>query len=200
VTRRAWILLALGLVAGVVTAGAFARAGRPEFTPSKPQPGWGIFTPEQWKALSLRVERRGFAAGSVRIVSAADTAGHHPFALVAGTSRTGGTCIVPVKGMTLGVTVCRLSKPLIVFTAPNTWRDAAVPGTPAHVVHAVSVLGIARRDVSGVVARGSGMAMGLPLIGMGRLTTFAAGFRSGSTLRAYDAKNRTLARLVLRAR
>jgi hypothetical protein len=118
---------------------------------------------------------------------------------VAGTTRTGATCIVPVTGMTLGPTVCRLGKPLIAFTAPNSWRDAAQPGIPARVVHAVSVIGIARHDVSGVVARDDGgMAQGLPLIENGRLRTFAGGFRSLSSLRAFDAKNRTLARLVLR--
>jgi hypothetical protein len=200
VTRRAWILLALGVVAAVMTAGAFARAGQSDFKPSKPQPGWGVFTAAQWKTLSLRVGRRGFAPGSVRIVTAMDTTGHRPFALVAGTTLTGATCIIPVTGMTLGLTVCRLSKPLVVFTAPNNWRDAAVPGIPAHVVHAVSVIGIARHDVSGVVARdGSGIAQGLPVIESGRLRTFAGGFRSLASLRAFDAKNHTLARLVLRA-
>jgi hypothetical protein len=199
VTRRAWILLAFGIVAAVVTAGAFARANQSEFTPSKTPPSWGIFTSAQWKTLLLRVERRGFAQGSVRVVSAMDTTGHRPFALVAGTTRTGATCVVPVTGMTLGLTVCRLGKPLVVFTAPNTWRDAAVPGIAAHVVHGVSMIGIARRDVSGVVARNdSGMAQGLPLMETGRLRTFAGGFRSITSLRAFNAQNRTLLQLDLR--
>jgi hypothetical protein len=193
------ILLLAGVVVAAVTAGAFAHAGRSGFTPSKPQPGWGLFTRAQWKTLSLRVERRGFATGSIRVVSAMDATGHRPFALVAATTGTGATCIVPVRGMTLGLTVCRLSTPVLVFTAPSTWRDAAVPGIPAHIVHAVSVIGIARRDVSGVVARGaSGMVQGLPLIEEGGLRTFGGGFRSLTSLRAFDAKNRTLAHLVLR--
>jgi hypothetical protein len=39
----------------------------------------------------------------------------------------------------------------------------------------------------------------MALVQTGRLTTFAAGFRDLASLRAFDAKNRTLARLVLRA-
>ena len=200
-TRRAWILLALGLMAGVVTAGAFARAGRPAFTQAKPQPGWGVFTAGQWKTVSDRFAQRGLDAASIRLVGATDITGHRPFGLVAGRSRTGATCITPVKGTALGATICRLTKPLVLFTAPETWRDAAVAGTPAHVVHATAVLGIARHDVAGVVAEGEqNYHTGLSLIETGRLTTFAGAFRSVSSLRAYDAKNHTLARLVLHTR
>jgi hypothetical protein len=199
VTRRAWILLALGIVAAVVTAGAFARAGRPEFTSSKPQPGWGMFTPAAWNTVSLRVERRGFDAASIRLVGVTDTSDGRPFGLVAGRSRTGATCVTPVRGTTLYATVCRLTKPVVVFTAPQTWKDAAVPGTPAHVVHATAVLGIARHDVSGIVVEDQRhQRTGVALIETGRLTTFSAGFADLVSLRVFNAKNRTLARLVLR--
>jgi hypothetical protein len=196
VTRRAWIFAALGVVAAVVTAGAFARAGQPDFAPSKPQPGWGVFTPAQWKMVSLRIERRGFDAASIRLVNVTDTTRHRPFGLVAGRSSAGTTCVTPVTGTTLGATVCKLSKPLVVFTAPQTWNE----GTPRHVVRATAVLGIARHDVAGIVVRDNlDRPTGMPLIQTGKLTTFAAGFRNMSSLRAFDAKNRTLARLVLQA-
>jgi hypothetical protein len=201
VTRRAWIVLALGIVAAVVTAGAFARAGRSAFTPSAPLPGWGMFTPAEWKTVSLRLERRGFDAASIRLVGATDTTKGRAFGLLAGRSRAGTTCVVPVTGTALGATVCRLGKPFVVFTAPQTWTNAAVPGTPAHVVHATAVLGVARHDVTGIVVedkqhRRTGMA----LIQTGPLTTFAGGFIDVASMRAFDAKNRTLARLVLHTR
>jgi hypothetical protein len=195
VTRRAWILAAFGILAAVLTAGAFARAGRPDFTPSKPEPGWGVFTPAQWKTVALGIERRGFDAASIRLVNVTDTADHRPFGLVAGTSSAGTTCVTPVTGTTLGATVCKLTKPLVVFTAPQTWNE----GSPAHVVHATAVLGIARHDVSGIVAGESGRQAGMFLIRAGRLGTFASGFRNMSSLRAFNVKNRTLARLVFRA-
>jgi hypothetical protein len=200
VTRRAWIVLALGLVAAVMTGGAFARAGRSDFRPSPPQPGWGMFTPAAWKTVSSRIERRGFAAASIQLVGGTDTSDGRPFGLVAGRSRTGATCVTPVRGTTVGATVCRLTKPFVVFTAPQTWKDAAVPGVPAHVVHATAVLGIARHDVTGIVVRDSQHrgATGMSLIQTGRLTTFAGGFVDLASLRAFDAKNHTLARLVLR--
>lgn len=199
-TRRAWIVLALGIVAAVVTAGAFARAGRSEFAPSAPQPGWGMFTAAEWKTLSLRLERRGFDATSIRLVGATDTTKGRAFGLLAGRSRTGTTCVVPVTGTALGATVCRLRKPFMVFTAPQTWRDAAVPGTPAHVVHATAVLGVARHDVTGIVVEDKQHRLtGMALMQTGSLTTFAGGFAGVASLRAFDAQNRTLARLVLHA-
>ena len=199
-TRRVLILLLVGVVLAAVTAGAFAHAGRSGFTTSKPLPGWGVFTPAEWKTVSLRLEQRGFDAASIRLVDATDTTHHRPFGLVAGRSRMGTTCVTPVKGTTLGTTVCRLTKPLVVFTAPETWTQAAFAGKPAHVVHATAVLGVARHDVAGIVVedpqfRPSGMV----LIRAGRLLTFAAGFARLSSLRAFDAKNKTLARLELRA-
>jgi hypothetical protein len=199
VTRRAWILIALGIVAGIATAGAFARVGRP-WVMSKPLPGWGVFTPAEWNTVARGAERRGFDAASIRLVGVTDTTNGRPFGLLAGRSGTGATCVVPVRGTTLGATICKVSKPLVVFTAPQTWKEAAIPGVPAHVVHATAVLGIARHDVAGIVVedeqhRPSGMG----LVQTGRLTTFAGGFRSLASLRAFDAKNRTLARLVLRA-
>jgi hypothetical protein len=196
VTRRAWILLAFGLVAAVMTAGAFARAGQSDFKPSKPQPGWGMFTSAQWDTLARRIEGRGFDAASIRLVGVTDTSDGRAFGLVAGRSHAGETCVTPVRGTTLGATVCKLSKPLVVFTAPQSWKE----GTPAKVVHATAVLGIARHDVAGIVVNDSlDRPSGMALIQTGKLATFAAGFRNLSSLRAFDAKNHTLARLVLRA-
>jgi hypothetical protein len=195
VTRRAWILLAIGVVAAVLTGGAFARAGQSDFKPSKPQPGWGMFSPAAWRTVSSRIERRGFDAATIRLVGVTDTSDGRPFGLVAGRSRTGATCVTPVRGATVGATVCRLTKPLVVFSAPQTRTE----GTPPRLVHATAVLGIARHDVAGIVVEDSrAHPTGMILVQTGRMLTFASGFSDPSSLRAFDAKGRTLARVVLR--
>jgi hypothetical protein len=199
VTRRAWIVLALGVALAAVTAGAFARAGHSEFT-SETRPGWGMFTPADWKTLSLGLERRGFDAASIHLVDVTDTTRGRRFGLIAGRSRTGATCVTPVTGTTLGATVCRLTKPLVLFTAPQTWKVGAAFGTPAHVMHATAVLGIARHDVAGIVVRDSlDHPTGVTLIRTGPFLTFASGFADPSSLSVYDAKPRLLEHLVLRA-
>ena len=199
-TRRAWILLVFGAVAAVVTAGAFAHAGRSEFTSSKPLPSWGMFTPAEWKTVSLRVEHRGFDAASIHLVGVTDTTRGRRFGLVAGRSRAGATCVTPVTGTTLGMTVCRLTKPLVLFTAPQTWKVGAAFGMPAHVMHATAVVGIARHDVGSIVVQDNlDHPTGMTLIQTGRLLTFATGFADPSSLSVYNAKGRLLEHLVLRS-
>jgi hypothetical protein len=198
VTRRAWILLALGVVLAAVTAGAFARTGHSEFT-TETQPGWGMFTPAEWKTLSLRIERRGFDPASIRLVGVTDASDGRPFGLVAGRSRRGTTCVTPVRGTTLDATVCKLTKPLVLFTAPQTWKVGAAFGTPAHVMHATAVLGIARHDVAGIVVEDSlEHPTGVTLIETGRLLTFTSGYRDATSMRVYNTKGRLLTHLVLR--
>jgi hypothetical protein len=193
-------MLALGVAVAVATAGAFARAGHSEFTSSKPLPSWGMFTPAEWKTVSLRVEHRGFHAASIHLVGVTDTTKGRRFGLVAGRSRTGAMCVTPVTGTALRATICRLTKPLILFTAPQTWKVGAALGTPAHVMHATAVVGIARHDVAGIVVRDSlDHPTGMTLIQTGRLLTFATGFADPSSLSVYNAKGRLLAHLVLRA-
>jgi hypothetical protein len=199
VTRRAWTLLALGLVVSVAVGVGFARAGRPQCC-SKSTASWNVFTPAQWKTVTLQVERRGFDASSVRVVATTEIASRRPFALVAATSRTGATCVTPVIGTQLHATTCRLAEPLLVFTAPETW-NTAVPGTPARTVHLTAVLGIVRGDVNGVATLDHrGLLQGLPLMAAGRMGVFAGGFFDATSLRAYDAHNRMLAHVVLPAR
>jgi hypothetical protein len=193
-------MLALGLAVSVAVGVGFARAGRPQCC-SKTTASWNVFTPAQWKTVTLQVERRGFDASSVRVVATTEIASRRPFALVAATSRTGATCVTAVVGTQLRATTCRLTQPLLLFTAPETWKNAAVPGTPAHTVHATAVLGIVRGDVNGVAALDHrGLLQGLPLMAAGRMGVFAGGFFDATSLRAYDAHSRVLARVVLPAR
>jgi hypothetical protein len=191
-------MLALGVALAAATAGAFARAGHSEFT-SETRPGWGMFTPAEWKTLSLGLERRGFEPASIHLVGVTDTSDGRPLGLVAGRSRTGATCVTPVKGTTLDATVCKLAKPLVLFTAPQIWKVGAAFGTPAHVMHATAVLGIARHDVASIVVEDSlEHPTGVTLIQTGRLLTFTSGYREATSMRVYDTKRRLLAHLVLR--
>lgn len=192
-------MLALGLVAAVAVGVGFARAGKPQCC-SKPTASWNVFTPAQWKTVTLQVERRGFDASSVHVIATTEIASRRPFALVAATSRTGATCVTPVIGTQLRATTCRLTQPLLLFTAPETWKNAAVPGTPAHTVHATAVLGIVRGDVNGVATLDHrGLLQGLPLMAAGRMGVFAGNFADATSLRVYDARNRVLARVAFPA-
>jgi hypothetical protein len=191
-------MLALGLVAAVAVGAGFAREGKPQCC-SKPLASWGIFTPAQWSSLKSTIARRGFDAASIRVVSSTAIANSRPFALLAATSRTGATCVIPVEGSTLGATTCRLSKPLLLFTTPDTWTDPTAPGVPVHTVQATAVLGLVRPDVTGVVARDNlGHTTGVALVPAGRMGAFAAGFGDVTSLSAYGAHGRVLARLTLR--
>ena len=192
-------MLALGLVVALAVGVGFARSGRPQCC-SKPTASWGVFTPAQWQTVTHQVERRGFDASSVRVVASTEIASRQPFALVAATSRTGATCVTPVVGTQLHATTCRLAKPLLVFTAAETWQNAAVPGARARIVHVTALLGIVRGDVNGVVTLDRrGVLQGLPLMAAGQMGVFAGGFFNATSLRAYDARDHVLARIVLPA-
>lgn len=197
-TRRAWTMLALGLVVAVAVGVGFGRSGKPQCC-SKPLASWGIFTAAQWSSLTGTIARRGFDGSSVRVVSSAALANGRSFALLAATSRTGATCVVSVTGDALGPTMCRLSKPLLLFTAPDAWAVPATPGVSAHTVHATAVLGLVRPDVTAVVARDHrGNATGVALVAAGRMGAFAGSYADITSLRAYGAHGRVLMRVTLR--
>ena len=185
----------LGLVAAVAVGAGFARAGRPSCC-STPQASWGAFTPAQWDTVTTAIARRGFDATSVQVVSAAGTPDGRPFALVAATRHGAAGCVLPVNGVHVGAAICRMTKPLVIFTTPDTWHDAAAPGVPARVVHATAVMGLARRDVAWLATHDdAGRAQGMPLLQAGPMRAFAGSFRDVASLRAYDGRNRELARV-----
>jgi hypothetical protein len=188
VTRRAWMLLAVGALLAA-SLGGFVLAKRGSSAPFKASPSWGVFTPAQWGAVTAGIERRGFAASGIRVVEVAGVPRRRPFALVAATAASGRTCFVPVRGVALGPTVCRIAKPVVLWTQPAHW----------HGLRVTNVLGLARHDVTGVsvdqLLSGRHSVGGLPLIAGPGLSTFAGGFTRLSVLRARNAQNRVLFQL-----
>jgi hypothetical protein len=188
VTRRAWILLAVGALLAA-SVGGFVVAKRGSSAPFKASASWGVFTAAQWAVVTEGVERRGFSASGIHVVEAAGVARRRPFALVAATAADGRTCFVPVRGVALGSTVCRSAKPVVIWMEPAHW----------HGVPVTNVLGLARRDVTGLTVDqlldGRHTVQGLPLIAGSGLSTFAGGFTHLSVLRARNAQNRVLFRL-----
>jgi hypothetical protein len=199
VTRRAWMLAAAGALLAA-SLGGFVLANRGSSAPFKPLASRGVFTPAQWKSVSASVQRRGFAASSIHVVEAVGEHDKHTLALVSATSHAGRTCFVPVQGLKLGQTICHVTKPVVLFTAPDYWIAAATGGKPAHRVSVTNVLLVARRDVTGITVDqlfdGRRTVQGLPLIEDSGRLTFAGGFADASVLRARNARGRVLFRLT----
>jgi hypothetical protein len=189
------MLLAVGALLAA-SLGGFVLANRGSSAPFKPLPSWGVFTPAQWQSVSARLEQRGFAASSIRVVEAVGQHNKRIFALVAATSAGGHTCVVPVQRLALGRTICHMTKPVVLFMAPDYWNAAAANGRPVHRVDVTDVLGVARRDVTGVtldqLLDGRRSVQGLPLIEDSGLLTFAGSFADATALRARNARGRVL--------
>jgi hypothetical protein len=199
VTRRAWMMAAAGALLAA-TLGGFVLTRSGSSAPSKPLASWGAFTPAQWKSVSVRIEKRGFAASSIHVVEAVTQWDKRPLVLVAATTVRGHTCFVPVQGATLAPTICHLTKPVVLFTAPDYWIQPASAGKPAHKILLTDVLGVARRDIAGIsvdqLLEGHRSVQGLPLTESGDVLTFAGGFANLSVLRARNAGGRVLFRLA----
>jgi hypothetical protein len=183
------MMLAVGALLAV-SLGGVVLAKRGSSAPFKPSPSWGVFTPAQWSSVSAGIEQRGFPAAGIRVVQAVGEQGRRPFALIAATSARGPTCFVPVRGVALGATVCRIAKPVVLWTEPDRW----------HGIRVTNVLGLARHDVVGVsadqVLGGRRSVAGLVLVSGPGPSTFAGGFAHLSVLRARNAQNRVLLHLV----
>jgi hypothetical protein len=181
--RRVWMILAADLAAGAVFAGAVLAGSGPSSTVFQPtSASWGLFSPAQWKTVQARVVRRGFEPVGIRIVGGVTLLPQRqPLAFVAGT--TGGrVCIVPVEGARLGPTTCSVDKPIVLFRPPGTTQGMLL-GLVGH-----GVVGLSATDREGNV-------LGLPLVRVGAMLTFAADFPDAVSLRAYDADGDVLARI-----
>jgi len=199
-TRRAWVILAVGALA-VAASGAFAVvAGRssPSFNPSA---SWGAFTAPQWKLVRERVAHRGFEPTSAKVVSAAPMQNGRPFALVSATRKGGHTCFMAVRGVDVAAPVCRLTKPLLVLTMPDRYDEPASVTGPARSVPMTEIIGLARRDVTGIVtsstSAGRKWVQGLPLLYVPGGWAFGGGYRDVTTLVAHNRRGNVLARLQI---
>ena len=183
-TRRAWTILAVDLAAAAAFGGAVLSGGGSSPIVIEPSPA-GLFSDAQWQTVQSRVVRRGFDPAGIRVVGGTMLLPQRqPFALIAGTAHA-RQCFVPVRGVALGRTVCSVSKPMLVFTAPG--RMTAVIGLAGRGVVALAI-----EDRAGHVT-------GLPLVSVGGILTFAGGASVGRILRAYGADGHVLERMKLRA-
>jgi hypothetical protein len=156
---------------------------------------WGLYSSAKWDAVAVRFTRRGFVRDSVRIVTAAQLANGQPFALLGARSKAGRTCFAVGRGIVLGATICRISKPLMVFSARDTCA-ACSPGGP--VLKTRSILGLVRSDVTATMIS-QGRESGLGVVPAGPGFAFNTSFVPGARLRARDASGRVLASITFRS-
>ena len=194
-TPRAWKTLVLGAVV-IAAVGGFAMSQGRSSASIRPAAHWGLYSSAKWDAVTASFARRGFARDSVRIVTAARLANGQPFALLGARSTTGRTCFAVARGTVLGDTICSISKPLMVFSAPDTCA-ACSPGRPA--LKTRSILGLARSDVTATLISQRREA-GLGVVPAGPGFAFNTSFvRPGDRLRARDASGRVLASITFRS-
>jgi hypothetical protein len=165
---------------------------------SEPNPWRGYFSPAQWRTVQFGVARRGLDPASARVIGVVSVVqGHRPFVLVAATSKAGRPCFVPVLGVRFGPTTCRLSTPVVVFTA----RDhSKIPSVPAQTDWAV--LGLAGHGVVAVsLGDRAGSCSNATTASVDGVLTFAGtAYASIGVLRAYDAGGRVILRVDLAGR
>jgi hypothetical protein len=195
VTPRAWKILALGAAVIAASGGFAATAGRS--SPSKPSASWGLYSAEKWHDVAASFSHRGFARDSVRIVAATRLANGQAFALIGGSSQRGRTCLAVARGVALGPTICRISKPVIVFSALDTCAACAAGGPP---LKTRSILALVRGDVTvTMVSQGheSGLAVVPAEVGLAFNSSF---LRDGDRLLARNTAGRVLAGVTFRSR
>ena len=189
-TARAWKILALGSVV-IVGLGGFAVTQGRSSSATKTAASWGLYSSEQWDAVTASLARRGFARGSVRVVTGTKLANGQPFALIGG-SNAGHTCFAVVRGSAIGVTTCRFSNPVTVFFAPDKCA-ACSPGEPP--IDTRSILALVRAGVTVTMVH-QGREGGVGIVPAGKGFAFNSSFvRSGDRLRARDASGRVLANI-----
>src|SRR5438105_14321661 len=126
------MLFAAGCIAAA-GAGFLFLSGRSQAA-AKPSASWNLFSPADWELVKLRAGWWGLSPDSLQVVGATELGDRRPFVLLTGSTATGRHCFVPLRGLALGAAVCRLTKPLLLFSAPPTWTSAG------HVVHATALI------------------------------------------------------------
>jgi hypothetical protein len=159
-------------------------------------PWSGLYTSEQWDVVKADFSRRGFAPESVHVVTATVLANGHRFGII-GAAKRGNTCLAVARGAAVGATICRISKPLMLFYAPDTCAPCSPGGAP---VRTFAVIGLIRSDaIVTVIAQGHEGGVGSVPAGIGY--AFTSGFGTGNLrIRARDASGRVLASFSLHRR
>jgi hypothetical protein len=191
-----WVTPRHVIVAGLVAA-ALAGLGIQWSTfhaPVTREWGW-LYSSEKWDVVKSSLARRGFDPASVKVVTATTLTNGQQFAIIGGRTNTGRTCLVVARGTAIGATICRISKPIMVFYARDTCTTCSPNGTP---MTTLSILGLIRGDVSVTVSE-AGHEGGLGGVPAGIGVAFNSNFVSGrERLRARDASGRVLASFSLR--
>jgi hypothetical protein len=196
VTRRVWTILVIGVLA-IVASGAFAVAGGRSTSTIGPSPHWGLYSAESWNAATTKFERRGFSRASVHVVTGTKLMSTgQPFALLGARAASGRQCFAVARGTALGPTICRISQPLVVFTA----RDVCAPCSPGRSpLKTIAVLSLVRRDVHGVSMIDHGRESGMVISPAGDgIYAFNTGAYRNDILRARGEGNTILAETLLR--
>jgi hypothetical protein len=187
------MILAVGLLA-IAAAGGLA-ATHSGSAPARSSPAsWGLYSPTDWSRLATSFARRGLAADSVRVVTGTALQNGRPFALLGGRTRNGRTCFAVARGAALGATVCRFSKPVTLFEAPETCAPCSPGRRP---LKTLELLGLVRADMT-VTMISQGRESGLGVVPAGSGFAFNADARNGDGLRARDASGRVLAAVHFR--
>jgi hypothetical protein len=182
------MMLALGSVVIALLDGLAATQGHS--SPSKKTTAsWGLYPPARWSALQTSFARRGFAPFSVRVVTGTALANGQPFAVIAGRSNAGRQCFAVARGNAIGRTICRLSKPLTVFSALDKCAACSPDGRPTDTR---TILVLVRADVT-VTMIHQGHENGIAAVPAGNGFAFNTSFvRMGDRLRARNARGRLL--------
>lgn len=191
VTRRAWKLLVVGAVVVAAIGGFAATQGRTSPV-TKALPSWGLYSSSQWNGITSAFARRGFSRDSVRVVTGTKLANGQSFALVGARSNGGRTCFAVARRGAIGTTICRFSKPVTVFAAPDKCAPCSSAEKP---LDTQTILALVRRDVTVAMVH-QGRESGVGVVPAGTGFAFNAGFvRDGDHLRARDATGRELANI-----
>jgi hypothetical protein len=197
VTRRAWILAALGLLA-IAGTGAFAAASGHSTPNLTPLPHWGLYSDATWDVVATKLERRGFSRASVHLATGTKLMGTgQPFALLGARSDSGRNCFAVARGTALGPTFCHVSKPLVVFTEPDLCAACSPGRSP---LKTLTVLSLVRHDVSSVtmVAGGRESGLGISPVDGGNYAFNAGATRNDTVIRARGTGQSILAEIRLR--
>jgi hypothetical protein len=157
-------------------------------------PWAGLYSSEKWDVVKADFSHRGFDSDSVHVVTATTLANGRQFAIIGG-MKDGHACVAVARGTAIATTICRISKPVMVFYAPDTCAPCSPGGPPKKTL---SVLGLIRGDVT-VTVSAQGHEGGLGGVPAGIGFAFNSSFASGSErIRARDASGRVVASFFLR--
>jgi hypothetical protein len=196
-SRRAWTMLAVGVLA-IAASGVFAVTSGRSTSTIKPSPHWGLYSAKTWDAMATTFERRGFARASVHVVTGTTLMStDQPFAILGARAASGNQCFAVARGTALGPAICRVSEPLVVFTARDVCTQCAPGRSP---VKTTDVLLLVRGDVRGVSMIDQGRESGVVIspAGGGLYAFNASGIRNNTLLRARGNGNTILAETLLR--